>query len=117
MSEKSTVRWLRHLTMFVLLAIAGSAIGRQAVGTASARPADATSNELVVGALLSITGPWSTLGQTSRAVLTIAAKDINDQLARQGSPTRIRVMVEIPRPIPRWPSPSSRAWRSATSAL
>ena len=94
MSEKSTVRWLRHLTMFVLLAIAGSAIGHQAVGTVSARPADATGNELVVGALLSITGPWSTLGQTSRAVLTIAAKDINDQLARQGSPMRIRVMVE-----------------------
>jgi branched-chain amino acid transport system substrate-binding protein len=80
--------------MFVLLVIAGGAIGRQAHGAASARSADPASHELVVGALLSITGPWSTLGQTSRAVLTIAEKDINAQLTRQGSPTRVRVTVE-----------------------
>lgn len=93
-NEKPAVRWRRHFIVLALAVIAGSAIGRQAVGTASARPADPARNELVVGALLSITGPWSTLGQSSRAVLEIAVKEINDYLARQGSPTRVRLMVE-----------------------
>jgi branched-chain amino acid transport system substrate-binding protein len=93
-NEKPAVRRRRHFIILALAVIAGSAIGRQAVGAASARPADPARNELVVGALLSIRGPWSTLGQSSRAVLEIAVEEINDYLARQGSPTRVRLIVE-----------------------
>jgi branched-chain amino acid transport system substrate-binding protein len=52
------------------------------------------SNQLVVGALLSLTGPGRTLGQTSEAALQLAADDLNAQLSGQGSATRVSVRVE-----------------------
>jgi branched-chain amino acid transport system substrate-binding protein len=54
----------------------------------------AGSNQLVVGALLSLTGPGQTLGRTSEAALQLAADDINAQLSDQGSQTRVSVRVE-----------------------
>jgi len=56
--------------------------------------APAGSNQLVVGALLSLTGPGRTLGQTSEAALHLAADDLNAQLSGDGSPTRVSVRVE-----------------------
>ncbi|HYC32534.1 MAG TPA: ABC transporter substrate-binding protein [Gemmatimonadales bacterium] len=52
------------------------------------------SNQLVVGALLSLTGPGRTLGQTSEAALQLAADDLNDQLSAAGSPTRVSLRVQ-----------------------
>jgi branched-chain amino acid transport system substrate-binding protein len=51
-------------------------------------------DQLVVGALLSLTGPGRTLGQTSEAALHLAADDLNAQLSGDGSPTRVSVRVE-----------------------
>lgn len=56
--------------------------------------APAGSNQLVVGALLSLTGPGQTLGQTSEAALQLAADDLNAQFSAAGSPTRVSVRVE-----------------------
>jgi len=56
--------------------------------------APAGSAQLVVGALLSLTGPGRTLGQTSEAALQLAADDLNAQLSGDGSPTRVSVRVE-----------------------
>lgn len=56
--------------------------------------APAGSDHLVVGALLSLTGPGRTLGQTSEAALHLAADDLNAQLSGDGSPTRVSVRVE-----------------------
>jgi branched-chain amino acid transport system substrate-binding protein len=56
--------------------------------------APAGSDHLVVGALLSLTGPGRTLGQTSEAALQLAADDLNAQLSGDGSPTRVSVRVE-----------------------
>ena len=53
-----------------------------------------TGGELVVGALLSLTGGWSTLGQSSRLLLEIAAFDFNQFLAGAGSSLRVRLQVE-----------------------
>ena len=52
------------------------------------------SNQLVVGALLSITGPGQTLGRTSEAALHLAADDLNAQFTADGSPTRVSLRVE-----------------------
>jgi len=52
------------------------------------------SNQLVVGALLSLTGPGRTLGQTSEAALQLAADDLNAQLSAQGSPTRVSLRIQ-----------------------
>ena len=66
--------------------------------SAAACSDDATSpggsDQLVVGALLSLTGPGRTLGQTSEAALHLAADDLNAQLSGGDSPTRVSLRVE-----------------------
>ena len=52
------------------------------------------SNQLVVGALLSLTGPGRTLGQTSEAALQLAADDLNAQFSAAGSPTRVSLRIQ-----------------------
>jgi len=52
------------------------------------------SNQLVVGALLSLTGPGRTLGQTSEAALQLGADDLNSHFKAAGSPTRVSLRVE-----------------------
>lgn len=53
-----------------------------------------TDTEIInVGALLSITGNWSTLGQTSQSALEIAVEDINRHMEAIGS--RHRFAVEV----------------------
>ena len=58
----------------------------------SSGPDDA--NQLVVGALLSLTGPGRTLGQTSQAALQLAADDLNARLSADGSPTRVSLRIQ-----------------------
>jgi branched-chain amino acid transport system substrate-binding protein len=56
--------------------------------------AQSQSGDLVVGALLSLTGGWSTLGQASQALLEQAANDMNAFLAGAGSQMRVRLRIE-----------------------
>lgn len=51
-------------------------------------------SEIVVGALLDLTGDWRTLGQASEAALEIAAEQINESFAEANEDTRVRVIVE-----------------------
>jgi len=53
-----------------------------------------TGGDLPIGALLSLTGEWSTLGQTSKVLLETAAGEINAWLAELGAETRVRLLVE-----------------------
>jgi branched-chain amino acid transport system substrate-binding protein len=50
-------------------------------------------NEFRIGALLSLTGNWNTLGRASKAAVELAQEDVNAYLAGQGSATRVRVVV------------------------
>jgi branched-chain amino acid transport system substrate-binding protein len=50
-------------------------------------------NELVVGAILDLSGGWTSLGRASRVTLQLAAADANAALARGGSPLRVRVRI------------------------
>jgi branched-chain amino acid transport system substrate-binding protein len=68
------------------------ALSTAACGDDSTAPAG--SDHLVVGALLSLTGPGRTLGQTSEAALQLAADDLNARLSGDGLPTRVSVRVE-----------------------
>lgn len=49
--------------------------------------------EVVLGGLFSLTGSWSTLGQTSRAALELAVDDVNRYLA--GNPAHVRFVTAI----------------------
>jgi branched-chain amino acid transport system substrate-binding protein len=73
----------------LLLALA---LGATSCGDESAGPED--SDQLVVGALLSLTGPGRTLGQTSQAALQLAADDLNAQLSAGESPTRVSLRIQ-----------------------
>ena len=54
----------------------------------------ASQNMLTIGALLSLTGSWSSLGQNSQAALTFGVADVNAYLAGLGSPLRVALQVE-----------------------
>src|SRR5262245_22732959 len=69
------------------------ALGLSACGDDDSSGPD-DSNQLVVGALLSLTGPGRTLGQTSEAALQLAADDLNAQLSASGSPTRVSLRIQ-----------------------
>ena len=49
--------------------------------------------EVVLGGLFSLTGDWSSLGQTSRAALELAVDDVNRYLA--GNPAHVRFVTAI----------------------
>ena len=74
------------------LLVLALALGATSCGDDSAGPGD--SNQLVVGALLSLTGPGRTLGQTSEAALQLAADDLNARLSADGSPTRVSLRIQ-----------------------
>ena len=57
-------------------------------------PEVAPQPEVVFGALLSLTGSTSSMGESSEAALELAVEDINEYLLSIGSKTRISVIVE-----------------------
>ena len=52
------------------------------------------STELTFGALLDITGDWSSLGESSQKALDMAVRDVNDYLSRIQSRIRVNLIVE-----------------------
>jgi branched-chain amino acid transport system substrate-binding protein len=78
----------RQLAVMLALGLALTACGDDD----SSGPNDP--NQLVVSALLSITGPGRTLGQTSEAALQLAADDLNARLSAEGSPTRVSLRIQ-----------------------
>jgi len=50
-------------------------------------------NDFRIGALVSLTGNWNTLGRTSKAAVELAAEDVNAYFQSQGIATRVRPFV------------------------
>jgi len=76
------------LMLFVIVLLASCGGGG---GGSSGNRGD---GDLTVGALLSLSGDWSSLGITSRSALEIAANEINRNFAAQDIKTRVNVVVE-----------------------
>jgi branched-chain amino acid transport system substrate-binding protein len=64
-----------------------------AAGCAST-PSEPAEHEVLLGGLFSLTGPWSTLGQTSEVAVEIAAEEVNRYLEGNAAGVRFRVAVE-----------------------
>ncbi|MFN3648279.1 MAG: ABC transporter substrate-binding protein [Armatimonadota bacterium] len=62
--------------------------------SADAKKARPRGKTLLVGALLSLTGEWQSLGVTSQAALEIGVSRINDELRAAGSRDRVKLLVE-----------------------
>jgi branched-chain amino acid transport system substrate-binding protein len=54
---------------------------------------DAAKNEVEIGALLSLTGNWSSLGITSQKAIQLAIEDVNAYMEYKGSATRFTGMT------------------------
>jgi branched-chain amino acid transport system substrate-binding protein len=57
-------------------------------------PPAAAHNTLTIGALLSLTGNWASLGQNSQATLEFAVTDVNAYLGSVGSTLHVTLQVE-----------------------
>ncbi len=67
-------------------------------------PFESTENEVIIpkdgsqvitiGALVPLSGIWSSLGETTSAALEIAVEDVNDYFAESGSKTRVGLIIE-----------------------
>jgi ABC-type branched-subunit amino acid transport system substrate-binding protein len=55
---------------------------------------------ITLGALLPLTGAWSSVGESENAALKIAVKDVNQYLSKSNSNTRIGIIVEDTRTDP-----------------
>src|SRR5215212_1410217 len=100
MNPVSTARPRAHLARVARALLVAVCVAAGVAATLSARsgakpsPASAAgSREVVLGALLSLTGDWSTLGQASQAALELATADINARMEASGSPVRVRFVV------------------------
>jgi branched-chain amino acid transport system substrate-binding protein len=60
---------------------------------ARAAGTDAAPREIVVGALLSLTGDWSSLGVASKAALQIAVEDMNAEFKQAGIATVVKLRI------------------------
>jgi branched-chain amino acid transport system substrate-binding protein len=55
---------------------------------------DGASSQIVIGALLDLSGSWQTLGRASQATLELAAADINERLEAAGRDERVSLQIE-----------------------
>lgn len=79
----------------VVFYILGMCIGLSAAaGNGGSPSSTSATREVAIGALLSLTGGWSSLGIASSGALAIGADDVNAHLASVGSPLRVRLAVE-----------------------
>ena len=62
-------------------------------GAGSADAATTPDTTIRIGALLSLTGNWSSLGNMSKTLLGMAKRDVNNYLAAHGSAKRVDVLV------------------------
>jgi ABC-type branched-subunit amino acid transport system substrate-binding protein len=51
-------------------------------------------NPILIGALLPLTGTLSSFGESAEASLTLAVDDVNNQLAKSGSSSRVGLVIE-----------------------
>jgi branched-chain amino acid transport system substrate-binding protein len=80
--------------LLIALCVTSSVVAAARPLRAGSSPAAAGGpREIVFGALLSLTGEWSTLGQASQAALELATADINAQLAATDAPVRFRFII------------------------
>lgn len=87
--RQSTIRSAFSYTLLVLCALSLLSI------SCSKDNGNGTSEEeLVIGALLSLTGNWSSLGIASKAAMEVAVEEVNAYFAGIGSDIRVRLIIE-----------------------
>src|SRR5512138_210742 len=87
--EQASLR-LPHRAVGALAALAIVLVGLGA----AARPAAPRERVVTLGGLFSLTGNWSTRGQTSKAAMELAIADVNQYLAGNAADIRFAATIE-----------------------
>jgi ABC-type branched-subunit amino acid transport system substrate-binding protein len=98
-NSRKTPNRIRYLHVLVAVILVGGILSYGFItsgATASTRyfgPVEST-NTILIGALLPITGTLSSFGESSEASLRLAVEDLNNQLAKSGSSSRVGLVIE-----------------------
>jgi branched-chain amino acid transport system substrate-binding protein len=103
-SRSSWARTAGRLFALAALALGGAACDNDPSGPAT--------REVVLGGLFSLTGNWSTLGQTSQAAMELAVEDVNQYLGGDGARLRFTTAIEDTRLDPEQALARAQALRS-----
>jgi branched-chain amino acid transport system substrate-binding protein len=90
---------IRHLQVLVAVILVG---GILSYGFMTSGATESTkylgpvegSNTILIGALLPLTGTLSSFGESAEASLRLAVEDVNNQLAKSGSSSRVGLVIE-----------------------
>ncbi|HEV2131147.1 MAG TPA: ABC transporter substrate-binding protein [Longimicrobiaceae bacterium] len=63
-------------------------------GSCDSSPTEPAEREVLLGGLFSLTGNWSTLGQTSQAAMELAVEDVNQYLGGDAATLRFTAAIE-----------------------
>jgi len=89
-----------HWMFAIFLALAALNAGIIQLRDAEAGSPRVKKSTVVVGGLFSLTGGWSTLGQSSKAALEIAVADVNTYLSQMDARIRLNFLIEDTQLIP-----------------
>ncbi len=84
---------MKHKLAGILLIVFTMFIVFNACDDSDVNDPEEQTTEITIGALVSLTGNWSSLGATSKAALEIAVEEINQELESEGSNIRFKLNV------------------------
>jgi branched-chain amino acid transport system substrate-binding protein len=99
LGNRNTAIRIRYLQVLVAVILVGGILSYGFLtsgATASTRyfgPVQGA-NTILIGALLPITGTLSSFGESGEASLRLAVEDVNNQLAKSGSSSRVGLVIE-----------------------
>jgi branched-chain amino acid transport system substrate-binding protein len=98
-NRNNTPNRIRYLQVLVAVILVGGILSygfMTSVATESTRyfgPVEGA-NTILIGALLPLTGTLSSFGESAEASLRLAVDDVNNQLAKSGSSSRVGLVIE-----------------------
>jgi branched-chain amino acid transport system substrate-binding protein len=98
-NRNTTPNRIRYLQVLVSVILVGGILG---YGFMTSGATESTkyfgpvegSNTILIGALLPLTGTLSSFGESAEASLRLAVEDVNNQLAKSGSSSRVGLVIE-----------------------
>jgi branched-chain amino acid transport system substrate-binding protein len=98
-NRNNTPNRIQYLQVLVAAVLIGGILSygfMTSVATESTRYFGPTEGEntILIGALLPLSGTLSSFGDSAEASLTLAVDDVNNQLAKSGSSSRVRLIIE-----------------------
>jgi branched-chain amino acid transport system substrate-binding protein len=89
----------RHLQVFVAVVLVGGILSYGFITSGATEPTRyfgpvEGENTILIGALLPLTGTLSSFGESAESSLTLAVDDVNNELAKSGSSSRVALIIE-----------------------